>query len=273
MTDGEEQMLATGDRIPRDVLSYWLTGASLALLAVKPPHGEGPLSVSDAPTRSGDVGATVLKTMGIDGAGPTTSVFELGAAEQRSRAFNAYVWTHAKWQQDFLGPIQRYEVLGDVYDAAAWRKGPVILQSGGSKLSSTVDLGTPEASSQLVRGWAANEVVDGATVAWALGESAALVMPLPDRRPARLTARFSSFSSPGGPQTVAVLVDGERIGEWKVEVDWQMREYSMTLPAAERPASSLVEFDFAHFYEPGEGSKIVRPLAVLFDRVAVVTEG
>jgi hypothetical protein len=255
-----------------EVVQSRVAAAALALLAVKLPHATGPLVVSDAPSALGDIGATVLRAAGLPAPAGAPSVFELRPEVPRLRVFHAYAWENGKWRADFLGPIQRYEVRGDVYDLAAWRAGEVVLEADGGRRSARVDLGTPEASYHLVRGWGAEEVyADGSTVAWALGGSAAVALPLPPGRAARLTARLLAFPLPGRAQRVDVRLDGEPAGAFEVrEDDWQLREYSLVLPPAHsRRATSLIEFGFSHFQEPARPGEVVRPLAALFDWIKV----
>ena len=98
-----------------------MAGSSLALLMVKPPNGNGPVRVSDAPTAISDIPATIVDTLGLKNPFSGTSALKLDEHAPRPRQFAAYVWSSAEWQADFFPYMDVFTVDGKVTDGNAWK--------------------------------------------------------------------------------------------------------------------------------------------------------
>jgi 2-polyprenyl-3-methyl-5-hydroxy-6-metoxy-1,4-benzoquinol methylase len=127
-----------------------------------------------------------------------------------------------------------------------------------------IDFGTDEASLFLRSGWSYNETLPdkGLTYNWALGKSASLFLALPKDQTVQLTVNIRSLQFTE-PQTIAVVVDGNKIGVWRLSGHEDLKKYSIVIaPDEKRLDVSLVEFVFSqylvHQAEP-------RQLAVLFE--------
>ena len=98
-----------------------MSGSSLALLVVKPPHSTGPLRLSEAPSAISDVPATIVDTLGLKNPFPGTSALKLDEHAPRPRQFASYLWSSAEWQADFFPYMDVFTVDGRVTDGRAWK--------------------------------------------------------------------------------------------------------------------------------------------------------
>src|SRR5688572_5948909 len=79
-----------------------IAGSSLALLVVKPPHANGPVRVSDAPSSISDIPATIVDTLGLNNPFSGVSALKLDERAPRPRQFAVYLWSSAEWKADFF---------------------------------------------------------------------------------------------------------------------------------------------------------------------------
>lgn len=98
-----------------------MAGSALALLIVKPPNGNGPVRVSEAPTTISDIPATIVDTLGLKNPFSGTSALKLDEHAPRPRQFATYLWSSAEWQADFFPYMDLFTVDGSVTDGAAWK--------------------------------------------------------------------------------------------------------------------------------------------------------
>jgi hypothetical protein len=101
-----------------------MSGSSLALLVVKPPHSTGPLRISEAPSAISDVPATIVDTLGLKNPFVGTSALKLDEHAPRPRQFASYLgappngrrffptWiVHRRWSRDRRPRVEEEEPL------------------------------------------------------------------------------------------------------------------------------------------------------------------
>jgi arylsulfatase A-like enzyme len=136
----------------------------------------------------------------------------------------------------------------------------------------TVDLGTPQARTHLIRGWYHDELGSrtGRSFVWSRGERSEVEFHLGRRRPISVTVTASPFAAPGLPdQAFRILVNQHEVARIPLRRGWH--EYSFELSAGDllRGANRLV-FIPDHVWVPAEvrgGSDDRRQLAVAVDTI------
>ena len=98
-----------------------ISGSALALLVVKPPHADGPVRVSEAPSAISDIPATIVDTLGLNNPFPGTSALKLDEHAPRPRQFAIYQWSSAEWKADFFPYMDVFTVNGVATDGNAWK--------------------------------------------------------------------------------------------------------------------------------------------------------
>jgi len=133
-----------------------------------------------------------------------------------------------------------------------------------------LDLGTSEARSSLLEGWAEDEREGERTVLWSLGERSRLSVWLAGKRDARLSVEARAYP-PALPMNVEVRLNDTPVGTFQPTAAWGTHE--LTLPArffANGP--SLVEFHYDRTAKPSQaeaGSQDERELALRVDRITI----
>jgi hypothetical protein len=94
--------------------------SALPLLAVKPPHGKGPLVVSGAEVMLSDIPATLAVLLDLDETFSGRSVFDVGANEKRRRPFRYYD-TLPRPGDDRFGRMDEFIITGSALDKDSWR--------------------------------------------------------------------------------------------------------------------------------------------------------
>jgi hypothetical protein len=134
------------------------------------------------------------------------------------------------------------------------------------------DIGTDEARVLQSTGWAGEEIVDGRTVAWSLGQSSELEFPL---NPLGTDYEISLTVRPivrDGVVSVRVLLNGVEKSELEfTDETWQTRVVKLGRGALKEGKNKL-EFRYSQTVRPVDedpSSSDNRELAMLFDRVDV----
>lgn len=128
----------------------------------------------------------------------------------------------------------------------------------------------------LTKGWWAGEMSgDDVSFAWSAGSESTLGFYLPEAWPMTLELTAMPFDAPSLPgQTIAVHVNGRRVGELALQRGW--RSYRLALPAtALRSGINTIRFVYGVATSPAEaivGSADPRVLAVAFDRLELRPE-
>jgi hypothetical protein len=118
---GHPVSLRNADHPPVSRKFRCMVGGALPLLVIKQPFGQGPLTVSDAPVMLTDIPATLDALLNLGAQFPGRSVFATGLSADRLRSYSDYAWVHKNWLQDYLPPMETYEIRGSAFDAHAWR--------------------------------------------------------------------------------------------------------------------------------------------------------
>ena len=187
-----------------------IAGSSLALLVVKPPHANGPVRVSDAPSSISDIPATIVDTLGLNNPFSGVSALKLDERAPRPRQFAVYLWSSAEWKADFFPYMDVFTVDGRVTDAASWNTDEPIYAPKT----------TPEERS---RGFYRPERdAAGQTFRWST--PLAFLHRPPDARGVELKVR----SNADKPQTLTVEMFGNVIDTRVLtDKDWHALNYSM----------------------------------------------
>lgn len=262
---------ATGDSsrgIPGDLSS--IAGSALPLLMIKKPKSWGPLEFSTNQAALTDIPATVNDLLNWGGHFPGKSVFTLKETENRQRRFYYHKWINDNWQSDFFSHLDEFEIDGSSYDASSWHLGKYVLARDSSLQSARIEFGTEQAAKFLRLGWGDNEHESGGrTFNWALGNSASIIIALP-KESVRLHAKVNSPGFEDGNQSVSVLLDGIKIGDWEIGGAGEWQSVYMDLPAdKERPRVSEIAFRFRKSLSLTPDANNTKPLALRFESITL----
>lgn len=127
----------------------------------------------------------------------------------------------------------------------------------------------------LAKGWWPPESSGDIGFAWSAGSESTLAFYLPDPWPLTLELSALPFRAPSlPPQTMAVHVNGQRVGEVALQDGW--RSYRLPLPArALKPGINTIRFVYGVVVSPaGIVAESIdrRQLAVAFDRLELIPE-
>jgi len=248
-----------------------IVGCALPLLAIKPPHAEGPLKISDAQVMLTDIPSTISSILHLNEKFPGRSVFEIDPKEMRERKMHYYKWRAENWQDDYFSRLDEYIIKGSVFEKASWKAGKTYYPHGKNFFNPDnimrIDFGTTDSDRFKKFGWGGNENSQGGySFNWGLGHSSSILVPLPKDNQATLTANILTYPF-NKPQHVAVKVDGKEIGNWVLDVPWRFSKHSVVIePKKERPNVSTIEFVFSYHRIPKGGQ---RPVAVMFESVTL----
>jgi hypothetical protein len=110
-----------GVATPAGPLDQIGTGA-MALLAVKPLAGSGPMQTSYAPTALTDLPATILDLLDLPrDEVPGESVFRIDARTSRPRTYMYHSWKSTSWGEPYFDMLYEFTVQGRVLDPKAWK--------------------------------------------------------------------------------------------------------------------------------------------------------
>jgi hypothetical protein len=212
----------TNDRLvpPRDL--GWIAGKALALLIVKPPHSQGPVRISHAPTTITDIPATVLDTLKIPHHMPGASALTLDEHASRSRVWAYYDWEHEDWGATYFDALDLLDINGPVLDGKSWTfKESIYAPTIG-----------PEARSRGV--YATQRSRTGTTYRWTSPHGAFHAPP--DARRFEITIR----SIAPQPQTVTFTSEGRVLHKLTLN-DQTWVTVKQSLPAPAYPAANWLE--------------------------------
>jgi hypothetical protein len=98
-----------------------VAGSAAALMAIKPPHSEGPMKISSAPVSLTDIPATISSLLNLQDHPDGRSAYEVGEDEVRERYFYYYHWLHENWQSTYFPRLDEFVVRGSLFDGNSWR--------------------------------------------------------------------------------------------------------------------------------------------------------
>ena len=239
-------------------------GIAMALLVVKPPGSQGPLTMSTVPTSIRDIPATVFDLLGLPHEFLGEPAFNLERNAARTRTYSVYDWRDNRFPYEYFERLDIFSIDGKMLNTADWSYQKTIFAPDHLLATETIDVGSRSARPHLGEGWGKDETEqeDGTTFVWAVGDRATVYASLPHRS-AELTARLQSLRI-NDPQIVEVEVDGRSVGKW--ELAWgSYEELSLLIPEdQDRPQISSITFRFARDRRVG-----AERLSVKFDRVVI----
>ncbi|HKY22374.1 MAG TPA: hypothetical protein VJM31_14260 [Vicinamibacterales bacterium] len=128
-----------------------IAGTAKALMLVKPPHRNGPIAVSQAPTSHADFQPTMIDLLGL--AEPShTSMFRLEPNQPRTRSFGMYDFRQ-RFPKQHLDRIHILSIGRRVVDAAGWNMSHTVWPPGAKLSLGDVDFLAPHSDSYLGAGW------------------------------------------------------------------------------------------------------------------------
>lgn len=245
-----------------------VAASALPLLAIKPPHSDGPLKISNAQVMLTDIPATISSILDLNERFPGISVFDLDPEEVRERKNYYYTWQKTNWQDNYFYRLDEYIITGSVFDRSSWHLG-ASYNTPENNLYNTgkIDFGSPGAGRFLLTGWGGDERDSkvGLTFNWALRTPSSIVVSLPKNESVCLTANVRNFLK---SQTVSIIVDRKEIGTWELSPFWKWEKKNITIPSDDkRPDVSVVEFVFSQHRKAKPNEEDKRPLAVLFESI------
>jgi GPI mannosyltransferase 3 len=136
---------------------------------------------------------------------------------------------------------------------------------------SGIDFGTPESHLALLEGWSVDELEEGRTATWSLGQHSNLALSLFGTEDATLEVDVRAFA-PALPLNVSVVLNGTLVGTFSPSSEWQT--YAVPLKSALfTPKGDIIEFRFDRTARPSQHdptSKDDRELALRFDRLRII---
>ncbi len=138
-----------------------------------------------------------------------------------------------------------------------------------------LDLGTPEARSRMLWGWSVSQSSKAGDFAWGTGDGSALRLTISRPSPRQLVLRGWPLLYPEAPdQAVAITLNGQAIGEIRLERSWQAHSYRLPLPVAVQVSGeNLLELRYAYSRRPADvmpgGSRDQRSLAAAWTSVRI----
>ena len=262
---GRREFSATDRRTQTARIELARSVRAMALLVVKPPGNQGPLTMSMAPTSTRDIPATVFDLLGLPHEFPGEPAFKLEPDATRTRTYSLYRSGENRFPDQYFDRLEIFSIDGKMLNDANWSYQNTIFASDRRLVAATIDVGSTSARHHLGANWGNNrkERADGTTFAWATGDRATVYASLPQRS-TELVARLQSPSF-NDPQVIEVEVDGRSVGRWE-PVSGEYQEFSLLLPEDDdRPPISSITFHFARYRQTGRGL----PVSVKFDRVVI----
>jgi len=182
-------------------------GRYFALLAVKPPHSEGPMQVSQAHTMITDIPATIMEYAKIKANYPGENVFDIVPGKDRIRIVN-------------ISKTDRYIVKGSAYNTESWKRQSInqseFMESLIYKWGDVIDFSlTGDAEKYQLAGWSNVEK----DFTWTDGNRAVLNLPIQDTMSdVILTAKFHPlfYKDKFESQDVTILINGKKIDKWEL---------------------------------------------------------
>jgi hypothetical protein len=223
-----------------------IASTAKAVMLIKPPHREGPITVSDAPTSHVDLPSTILDALGLPGATADGLMFSRDPGASRTRVFGMYN-PHVRFPKAYLDRLDVLTIDGHVLDAAAWNVRQLIWRPDLRLDSRDVDLGPRTGNYYMGPGWSLerreSEGDREVTFVQALTSRAIISASLPATA-VQLILRASSPTATG-PTSVRVDVDGKPAGQSNLAGPDGYRNVIIAVPAdPSRPAVSHITLNF-----------------------------
>lgn len=157
-------------------------------------------------------------------------------------------------RDEALAYVEEVLPMTKIYDQDGWLLYRVDRDPAMTPTAVEVDFGStaPLAQMALGEGWAADEVIQGASANWAVEQGARVMLPSTEGADYRLTVRALPFDYPDAKaQTMALVVNGHRLEPVTLAAGWA--DYAWEVPAdlLEQPINNL-RFELDHLAAPAD---------------------
>ena len=223
-----------------------IVGSSKAVMFIKPPKRDGPISISEAPTTHIDLPPTIVDMLGMAGGSPEGSMLRRDPAQPRSRAYGMYD-PRQRFPKAHLDRLDVLAIEGRVADPGSWHFQRSIWDPAVKLDGRDVDIGPRSAHRYLGPGWSfeERERISGdseVTFARALTRKVVVYASLPAGS-VEVLLRVSSSPGPA-PAAVIAEVDGRHAQKLGSPGATGYRDVSIMIPAdSARPAISQIVLD------------------------------
>jgi len=223
-----------------------IASTAKAVMLIKPPNRNGPITVSDAPTSHVDLPSTILDALGLPGATAEGLMFNRDPGTPRTRVFGMYN-PHVRFPKAYLDRLDVLTIDGHVLDAAAWNVRQLIWRPDLRLDGRDIDLGPRTGNYYMGPGWSLErrepEGEREVTFVQALTARAIISASLPASA-VQLVLRASAPAD-NGPTSIRADVDGKPAGQANLAGPDGYRDVVITVPPDEsRPAVSHITLYF-----------------------------
>ncbi|MBN1139208.1 MAG: hypothetical protein JXM73_21700 [Anaerolineae bacterium] len=153
-----------------------------------------------------------------------------------------------------LAYVEEVLPMSKIYDQDGWRLYRVNRDPDAARAAVEVDFGSqaPLRRMALGEGWAADELIQGATANWAVEQEARVLLPSAVDTSYRLTVRALPFDYPGAEaQTMALVVNGHRLERITLAAGWGAYSWEAPAQLLEQPINDL-RFELDHLAAPAD---------------------
>jgi hypothetical protein len=191
-----------------------IVSTAKAVMLIKPPGRNGPITISEAPTSHVDLPATILDFLGLPAGVQDPLMFRRDPQQRRTRLFGMYN-PHVRFPSGFLDRLDVLTLDGRVLDASAWNVRQLIWRPDLRLDSRDVDVGPRTGNYYLGPGWSLGRdetAGNGQHVSFvhALTNRAIISASLPTSA-IKLVLR-ASWPRIEGPRSIRVDMDGRPAG-------------------------------------------------------------
>ena len=210
-----------------------IAGTAKAIMFIKPPHRDGPISISDAPTAHVDLQPTMLDILGMPGGSTEGSMLRGDGTQPRSRQYGMYD-PRQRFPKTYLDRLDVLSISGRVADPSSWHFQRSIWDPALKLDSRDVDVGPRSAHRYLGPGWSFEQrerTDDGTeiTFARALTRKVVVYASLPAGA-ADVVLRASAAPGPA-PEAVIAEIDGRHTQKLVTPGARGYRDLSLNIPA------------------------------------------
>jgi hypothetical protein len=153
-----------------------------------------------------------------------------------------------------LAYVKEVLPMDEIYDQDGWLLYRVNRDADATRTAVEVDFGSPAPLAQmaLAEGWAADELIQGATANWAVEQEVRVLLPSAVGAGYRLTVRALPFEYPGAEaQTMALVVNGHRLEPVTLATAWDSYTWEVPANLLEQPINE-VRFELDHLAAPAD---------------------
>jgi hypothetical protein len=224
-----------------------IASTAKAVMLIKPPDRNGPITISEAPTSHVDLPSTILDLLGLPGGVQDQLMFRRDPQQQRTRFFGMYN-PQVRFPNGFLDRLDVLTLDGRVLDASAWNVRQLIWRPDLRLDNRDIDVGPRGGNYYLGPGWSLGReetagVAQRITFVQALTSRAIISASLPTRA-VKLVLR-AAWPRMEGPRSIRVASDGRPAGLLNPSGQAGYHDIVMSVPPdPTRPAISQITLHF-----------------------------